>query len=102
MKKINFKQLEIFLDIQKQASTVQDVSVQVGNLIYTNTYGLAGHLLAHRIAETNGEVELSDKEAKEIGSLVAAACAPPLIDAILTKLSLSVEDVASRDSEVDG
>ena len=93
MRKINLQRLEIFADMQKKICTVHDVREQLANLIYANAYGFVGHVLAHKVSE--GEIELTEAEAHELGRLVATLGSAPLIDAVLSKLDLKIEDVIS-------
>lgn len=95
MRKINLQRLEIFADMQKKICTVHDVHEQITNLVYANSYGFTGHALAHKIYESEGEIELTDAEAHELGRLVAKLGSVPLIDAILSKLDMKIEDVIS-------
>lgn len=95
MKKINLKRLEVFADMQKKICTVLDVHEQIANLVYANSYGFTGHALAHKVYESEGEIELTDEEARELGRLVATLGSAPLIDAILNKLDMKIEDVIS-------
>lgn len=95
MRKINLKRLEIFADMQKKICTVHDVREQLANLIYANAYGFVGHVLAHKVYESEGEIELTEAEARELGRLVATLGSAPLIDAVLSKLDLKIEDVIS-------
>lgn len=99
MKKINFKRLEIFTDLQKKTCSVVDAREQLSNLVYGNSCGFVGHVLAHKIYESDTEVELTDAEARELGRLVVSVCYPPIIDAILGGLGLTLGEVMPSEAK---
>lgn len=81
MVKINFKEVRVFLDVAHKVAEVRDMREQVANDLYQKGQGIAFHALALKIYNTQGEVELDDKE---YGLLVAYAeqmCTPAVIEA---------------------
>lgn len=87
MTKINFKRLELF-DLSGKQCVVIDAKEQIAQLIYNNSYGVVGHMAAHKIYESDGEVELSTQEVEALEPVVVKNCAPPVIDAIFKQLGL--------------
>lgn len=81
MKKINFKAVEVCLDIQGDNKTTQDVSKDFSNLIYQYGKGIESHALALKIYNSKGEEEYSEDECSIIVQ-TANTCAPFFIDAI--------------------
>lgn len=61
--KINLERVEVFTDLSKSQCTVVDMRESIANLIYERGQGLACSVLAHKLYETKGEVEIDDKEA---------------------------------------
>lgn len=60
--KINFKKFPIYTSIRKDMVVEQDISFVLANGIYCNIAGVMAHSLSLRIYETDGEVELTEKE----------------------------------------
>ena len=82
MKKINFKQFEIFVDIDKTKSIVKDVHKDIANSIYTSYIGLDAHALAYKIYGSDGELELDDEECKLLMQFAESHDSPSLIDSL--------------------
>ena len=49
MKKINFEEMEFFLNIEKTQKRTQDVKSQFANAIYVSATGIEMHALAMKI-----------------------------------------------------
>lgn len=62
MKKINFKEFRMFLDIAHEKSSVVDVRKELADDIYENASGVAYLDLALRIYKSDGEIEFTDEE----------------------------------------
>lgn len=82
--------------LSKKECVVIDAHEQIANLVYNNSYGVIGHILAHKIYESDGEVELSEQEIQTIEPVVVRGCAAPIIDAILIPLELDPQAVVSN------
>ena len=61
MVRINFKELEVYTSIKKDATEKMDASFLIADTIYKNFGGVVAHSLALKIYE-QGEVELNEKE----------------------------------------
>ena len=82
MKKFNFTQFELFVDIEKTKSLVRDMHKEIANMIYVNFIGLAAHALALKIYNADGEIELDEDECKILLECAEVAASPSLIDSI--------------------
>lgn len=82
MNKINFKEFEMSNNISWINTKTIDVREQFANLIYVNINGIKAHTLAHKIYESEGEIEVSDDEVKLIREVADNLCTPIFIDAI--------------------
>lgn len=74
--KINLERVEVFTDLSKTQCAVMDMRKEIANVIYERGQGLACSVLAHKLYETLGEVEIDDSE-KEILSRVAEQLLTP-------------------------
>ena len=81
MKKINFKKIEMYTDLEKKNKLVQDVSKDIANILYSNGKGIDAHALSLKIYNAKGVEEFDESE---VSMIVHAAnlCAPFFIDAI--------------------
>lgn len=86
MKKINFESLELFLDIERTKSTMQNVKSEFANTIYRGTNGIEYHALALKIYNSTGPAEYNEKECELIRN-VANQMTPMFIDAMERVLS---------------
>ena len=82
--KVNFKELEVYTSIKKDATEKVDASFIIADTIYKNFGGVVAHSLALKIYE-QGEVELNEKEV-ELLSKVADGFVGSLADSIKDKL----------------
>ena len=82
MKKVNFKQFQIFVDIDKTKSVVKDLRKDIANSIYTRFIGIAAHALAYKIYGSDGEIELDDDECKLLKEFTELEGSPSLIDSV--------------------
>jgi hypothetical protein len=82
MNKINFKELEVSNNISWTNTKKIDVREQFANLIYTNSNGIRAHSLAHKIYESDGDIEIDDEDLNLIKETANNLCTPIFIDAI--------------------
>lgn len=87
MKKINFREIEIFTDISKTKTFIGDGRKEFGNLLYTGCNGIEAHSLAFKIYESEGEIEISEAEEALILSVAGQRCTPAFIDGIKKQLN---------------
>lgn len=87
MKKINFKEIEIFTDISKTKTFTGDGREEFANLLYTRCDGIAAHSLALKIYESQGMIEISEAEESLILSVAEQRCTPAFIDGIKKQLA---------------
>lgn len=87
MKKINFREIEIFTDISKTKTFTGDGRKEFGNLLYTGCNGIEAHSLAFKIYESDGEIEISESEEALILSVAGQRCTPAFIDGIKKQLN---------------
>lgn len=83
MKKIDFRNVEIYTDIQHKQKIVADMHIDFSNIIYQRGTGIQAHALAMKIYNSKGEEEYTDEECKLIMEY-ASMCNPFFIDAIKT------------------
>lgn len=62
MKKINFKEFKMFMDIAHERFNVADMRKSVADVIYKNSNGVMALDLAMRIYKSDGEIELNPEE----------------------------------------
>ena len=82
MKKVNFHKLNVRQSLADNTTREADISHSLADLIYTKMSGMAAHSLAHKLFETEGEVELSDEECAIILSAIDMFALPYIIDAV--------------------
>ena len=82
MKKINFQKLAVRRALADNSTTEIDISKALADLSYTKMSGMTAHTLAHKLFETNGEVELSEEETNIILRAVETFAVPFIIDAV--------------------
>lgn len=82
--KVNFKELEVYTSIKKDATEKVDASFIIADTIYKNFGGVVAHSLALKIYE-QGEVELNEKEV-ELLSKVADGFVGVLADSIKDRI----------------
>lgn len=85
--KINFKKVVVFTDITKTTTTTKDARSEFANILYTDWNGLIAHSLSLRIYESDGEIEISEKEAEFIKNVAGARCMPSFYDGICKQLT---------------
>lgn len=86
MKRINFKEIEIFTDISKSKTFTGDGREEFANLLYTGCNGIAAHALALKIYQSEGAVEITEAEETIIMSVAEQRCTPAFIDGIRKQL----------------
>lgn len=82
MVKINFSAIRVFKDLAKTKAEVKNMKEEVANDLYQNGQGIAFHALALKIYNTQGEVELDDKEYSLLMAYANQMCTPAIIDAL--------------------
>ena len=82
MKKVNFKNFEVYVGIDKSATVVRDIRKDLANMIYTQFVGLVAHALAYKIYFSDGELELDEEECQLLLSFVEKMASPSLIDSM--------------------
>lgn len=80
--KVNFKSFKVFQNIEKTEAVFIDIHKQLADLLYKFGDGIEGHALCHLIYETEGECELSERQAEYILVFVRQRCTPAIIDSI--------------------
>jgi hypothetical protein len=85
MKKIDFKQFDIYEDIARRSKKTVDVSEVFANIIYQRTTGIRAHELAMRIYR-EGEIQIDGEDEQLIISVSHQFCTPAFIDAINEQL----------------
>lgn len=86
MKKINFKEIEIFADISRTKTFTGDGREEFANLLYTGCNGIAAHALALKIYQSDGAIEVSEAEEAMILAVAEQRCTPAFIDGIQKQL----------------
>ena len=84
--KINFEKLKVANDIAGSSFTEINIKEAFANSVYKGCAGMEYHALAHKIYESNGEIEVNDREA-ELIKQAATLCVPAIYDAISNTLS---------------
>lgn len=87
MKKIDFHKLKVRQSLSDSTTREVDISQSLADLVYTKMSGMASHALAHKLFETQGEVELSDEECAIIQHAVETFAVPFVIDAVRQTLN---------------
>ena len=81
MKKINFEEITMFLDVAHTRQVTQNVRTSFADIIYSFGTGVACHALALKIYNSKGEKEYNEEEC-ELIQRFAEKCTPAFIDAI--------------------
>lgn len=68
--KANFKSVQVQPTLSGAVEAI-DLSQVIAEAVYQNASTFEQHKLAHRIAETDGEVELSDADAATIKAAIS-------------------------------
>jgi len=86
MKKINFKEFVLPLDIAGTKKQEKDIRESFANILYTNVNGIKAHSLAMSIYKSDGLLEVSGEDAELIKAVAGHFCTPAFIDAINEQL----------------
>lgn len=78
---IDFSKIEIFNGVAHRSCTVADLREQFADVVYSMGQGVAAHALALKIFNSQGAVEYSEEECRQIRQF-ARLCRPAFIDAI--------------------
>lgn len=87
MKKINFKEIDVYTDISKTKSVKGDGRKEFANLLYTACNGIEAHALAFKIYESQEAIEVSEHEVALILYMAEQRCTPAFIDGIKKQLN---------------
>ena len=63
--KLSFKEVPVRTTLNGEAQ-IMDLRMHIAEAVYQNAANFEQHKLAHRIAETDGEIELNEEEANVI------------------------------------
>ena len=85
MVKINFKELQLFVDVEHKESVLIDARKEFSNLIYSNGSGIEALSVALKILHSEGEEEYTDDEMKVIRSL-SVMCKAAFLDSLNTTI----------------
>lgn len=80
--KINFKQLKVYVDINKTIEQYIDVAKDLAEGLYKTSAGIAGHSLALKIYNSTGEEDYNDLEIELIAKYANQYGTPFFIDAL--------------------
>lgn len=81
MKKVNFKEFDVFTDISKRQRVRCDMRRSVANLLYNQMHGIEALNLALTIHRSEGELSVSDDDLRMLQTAVERFGTPALIDA---------------------
>lgn len=87
MRKINFKEIEIYTDISKTKTFTGDGREEFANLLYNGCNGIAAHALAFKIYQSDGAIEISEAEEALIVLVAEQRCTPAFIDGLKKQLN---------------
>lgn len=79
--KLNFEQLEIFIDIAHKQCQVSDMREAFANVLYQSGQGIAAHSIAMKIYQSKGETEYDEREV-ELIKKYSELTTPAFIDAV--------------------
>lgn len=79
--KLNFKELHLFDSIDHQKEIVVDYRKSFSDAIYKGGNGFEAHILCHKIFESNGDEEYTDREV-ELIQAYSVFGNPQFIDAV--------------------
>lgn len=74
------------MSLKGDTAVTIDGAADIADIVYSQGRGIAAHALALKIFNSEGEVELSDDEARLVEEIVNRVCAPQHIDAIMSQL----------------
>lgn len=86
MKRVNFKQIEVFTDISGSKTITGDGREVFANLLYNGCNGIAAHALAFKIYRSDGFIEIDQSEEMIIMEVAEQRCTPAFIDGIKKQL----------------
>lgn len=87
--KINLERVEVFTDLSKKRCVVVDMRESIANLIYEHGQGLACSVLAHKLYENKGEIELDDKETDVLRQTAEVLLSPAAHEGVIKLLESS-------------
>lgn len=79
--KVNFKSFRLYLNVSRKDYKDIDVREAIADIVYQNSSGIAGLELAHKIYNSEGEIDLSEREVQMLKSLYPV-CKPIFIESL--------------------
>lgn len=91
MKKLDFKQFNVFTGISRKTMQTGDLRESFANLLYLKVAGIRSHALALKIYQSEGATEYSDEEIQLIMEVANKMCLPNIIDGLEEQINKNVE-----------
>lgn len=79
--RVNFKSFRLYLNVSRKEYKDVDVREAIADTVYQNSSGIAGLELAHKIYNSEGEIDLSEREIQMLKSLYPV-CKPIFIESL--------------------
>lgn len=79
--KINFKLFRLYLNVSRKEYKDVDAREAIADIVYQNSSGIAGLELAQKIYNSEGEIDLSEREVQMLKSLYPV-CKPIFIESL--------------------
>lgn len=79
--KVNFKLFRLYLNVSRKDYKDIDVREAIADIVYQNSSGIAGLELAQKIYNSEGEIDLSEREVQMLKSLYPV-CKPIFIESL--------------------
>ncbi len=80
--KINFKEFKTKHSFKSDEYDISDLREDFADLIYTKSIGIRGLKLAEKIYQSEGEIELDERELELFFMVVDDICTPQIVDSI--------------------
>lgn len=82
MLKINFKEFKTKASFKNDEYIVSDLRESFADLIYAKSIGIRGLKLAEKIYQSEGEIELDEKDEELLFMVIDELCTPQIVDSI--------------------
>ncbi len=79
--KVNFKLFRLYLNVSRKEYKDVDAREAIADIVYQNSSGIAGLELAQKIYNSEGEIDLSEREVQMLKSLYPV-CKPIFIESL--------------------
>lgn len=79
--KVNFKSFRLYLNVSRKEYKDVDAREAIADIVYQNSSGIAGLELAQKIYNSEGEIDLSEREVQMLKSLYPV-CKPIFIESL--------------------